>query len=599
MTTVDTAHLADEGRRYSWTTWLRPRWLAPTAALAAGAAAYIVVASDVLARPGWFALFSAYNILAFATAALLWLHLRPRSGVGPMLLGLTALVAIQSLQGSSSSLAFSIGVLADPFTVLLAWYALMSFPSSRLTRPAAAVFAIAPVGVFLGFAPWFFLSPHVAGGTPLARCTPACPTNALMIANRPDAAGHFGTVEEIFAVVFAVAFLVLIATRIAVASPPRRRVLASVYVVGAFWLTVFAGYQIAAYLVVTDARVYDTLGWLLVSARIALPLAFVVALLVARVFAGRALSTMLKRLGRRPGAAELERAARDALGDPALRLALWRPEASMWTDVQGELMHASAPTATRSSRILRSDGLPVAELRYDASFDEDPELVDAASTAVLLSLERSAVLAELRRSRRRVAAAGDAERRRLEQNLHDSAQQRLVALRIRMGLVQELAGGDHEAVGSELGRLGHEVDTVLDEIRAVAHGTYPPILREEGLAEALADAVRTHPRARLSRGNVERYPEEIEAAVYFSAMEVLQNASKHSGPDASILVSLWEDGSELRFEVLDDGCGFDPAAVRADRGLAGIEERLRAFGGGLEIRSAPGRGSRVFGTVPL
>jgi signal transduction histidine kinase len=291
---------------------------------------------------------------------------------------------------------------------------------------------------------------------------------------------------------------------------------------------------------------------------------------------------MLQRLGRRPGAAELERAARDALGDPALRLALWRPEASVWTDVQGELMHASAPTATRSSRILRSDGLPVAELRYDASLDEDPELVDAASTAVLLSLERSAVLAELRRSRRRVAAAGDAERRRLEQNLHDSAQQRLVALRIRMGLVQELAGGDHEEVGSELGRLGHEVDTVLDEIRAVAHGTYPPILREEGLAEALADAVRTHPRARLSRGNVGRYPEEIEAAVYFSAMEVLQNASKHSGPDASILVSLWEDGSELRFEVLDDGCWVRSGGrarrprSRRDRGAPeGVRRRAR------------------------
>jgi signal transduction histidine kinase len=599
MTSVDTAHAADEGRWYTWTTWLRPRWLAPTAVLAAGAAASVSLSGDVLVRPGWFAAFSAYNVLAFATAALLWLRLRPRSSVGLMLLGLAALVAIQSLQGSSSSLAFSIGVLADPFTVLLAWYALMSFPSSKLTRPAAAVFTIAPVGIFLGFAPWFFLSPHVSGGTPLARCTPACPTNALMIANRPDVAGHFGTLEEIFAVAFAVAFLALIAIRIDVASPPRRRVLASVYVVAAFWLTAFAGYQIAAYLVVTDLRVYSTLGWLLVAARIALPLAFVVALLVARVFAGRALSTMLQRVGRRPGAADLERAARDALGDPALRLGLWRPEASAWTDVRGELMDASAPADERSSRILRSDGLPVAELRYDASLDEDPELVDAASTAILLSLERSAVVAELRRSRRRIAAAGDAERRRLEQNLHDSAQQRLVALRIRMGLVQELVGGDHEAAGSELGRLGHEVDTVLDEIRAVAHGIYPPILREEGLAEALADAVRLHPRARLSRGNVGRYPEEVEAAVYFSTMEVLQNASKHSGPNADILVSLWEDGTELRFEVLDDGCGFDPAGVRASGGLAGVEERLKAFGGGLEIRSAPGRGSRIFGSVRL
>jgi hypothetical protein len=238
MTAIDTAPPADGVRHRARAEWFRPRFVLPAAVLLAGGAASVVLAGDVLLRPGWFALFSAYNILAFAAAAVLWVRMRPQSRLGFMLLGVTALVAIQSLQGSSSPLAFSIGVLADPFMVLLLWYALIAFPSSKLTPVAKAVYALAPIGVVVGFAPWFFLSPHVSGGTPLARCTAACPTNALTVADRPDVAGRFGTLEEVLAVAFAVLFLALICVRIGVATRPRRRVLAPVYVVTAFWLAV-------------------------------------------------------------------------------------------------------------------------------------------------------------------------------------------------------------------------------------------------------------------------------------------------------------------------------------------------------------------------
>ncbi len=553
---------------------VRPALAVSVALIVAAGVVTVVATGDVLVWTGWFALFSAYNVLAFTGAALLWLRLRPRSGVGGVLLALAALTALQSLQGSSSSIAFSLGVLADPFTALAAWYLLLAFPSVRLSRPAAAVFGIGVVGVLVGFVPWFFLSPHVAGGTPLARCTAACPANALMVLDRPDVAGHFAKAEEILAVTFAVAFLVLVGARLVLSSPPRRRVLAPVHAVGAFWLAVFGAYYVSAYLVVADARVYDTLGWLLTAARIALPLAFVLALVLARAFAGQALEAMLQRVGTRPSVSELEHAARDALGDPSLRIA--GPDED--------------PQPGRTLRPLRSDGRVVAELRYDESLDADPELVDAAATAVLLSLERGAILSELRRSEDRVVA----ERRRLERDLHDSAQQRLVALRIGMGLVQERLGGD-----PELERLENEVDTVLDELRSLARGAYPPTLREEGLGAALADVVRTHPRARLERGPLRRYPAELEATVYFSAVEALQNASKHAGPDARIVVSVREQGGELRFDVRDDGRGFEPESADGDGGLAGIAERLRAYRGTLTVTSAPGHGTRVAGAVPL
>lgn len=598
MSALDTVQFVEEGRAWSARRRLGSAWTAAVAVVAAAGAVWVILAGDVLVRDGWFALLSACSILCFAGAGILWLRQRPESSIGVMLLALGGVASVQSFQGSSSPLAFSIGVLADVVLALAAWYLLLAFPTLRLSRWAAAVYSVGVTGALVGFVPWFFLSPHVAGATPLARCTAACPTNALMLANRPDVAGHFGTVEDSFIVAFSVAFLALVAARLAVATPPRRRVLAPVYAVGGFWLATFGAYHLASLVGIGDTRYYTMLGWLLTAARLVIPLAFVASLLVARVFAARALATMLHRVGARPSAGELERTARKALGDPSLRLALWHRNPDEWTDVVGRPV-ADGHGRGRSVRVLRSRGLPVAELRYDDSLDTDSELVDAAATAVLLSLERGAILSELRQSDRRVAAAGAAERRRIERNLHDGTQQRLVALRMRMAFTRELVRSDPDRAGRDLDTLGEELDAVLDEIRAVARGTYPPILREEGLAEALADAVRTHPRARLTRSSVRRYPEDIEAAVYFSAVEALQNATKHSGSGSDISVSLWDDGAELRFEVLDDGHGFDPAGLTPDGGLAGIRERLCAFGGDLDVRSAPGRGARVSGAVPL
>jgi signal transduction histidine kinase len=583
-----------------WSEWARPWPVAFAAVLAAGATAVLTVSAGVLARPGWFALFAAYNVVAFAAVGLLWRRRRPQSHVGLVLLLLAAVLAVVSLQGTSWSLGFSVGVLFDPVAALLAWYLVLSYPATKLTRAATATYGLGVAAVAVGFVPWFFLSPSIAGATPLARCTEECPTNALMIANRPDVASHFGTVEEIFRVLFAVAFVGLLVGRLAQATPPRRRILAPVYVVACAWITLFGFFGALRYLVVTEQRVWDTLGWFLTGTRVALPLAFALALLLAQTYAGGSLATMMQRLQAQPAPAELERAAGEALGDPQLRLAFRRSDSDDWADVDGAPIVPAAAVPGRRWRVLGSGAQPVAALGYDAALDDDPELFDAVSTAVLLSSDRSRtdserrlILSELQASRRRIATASATERRRIERDLHDSAQQQLVALRIHLDRASERLGRD-----AELERVGEGIGQALDEIRAIAHGAYPGGLRDFGVGAALTEAARSDGRIRVKVGRLERYTEDVEAAVYFAALEALQNASKHSPADARIVTEVWEDGGEVRFEVRDDGPGFDPGNRPAGTGLVGMRDRLAAAGGSIEIHSAPGHGTRVCGAVP-
>jgi signal transduction histidine kinase len=587
-----------ESERAAWVAWIRPWPVATAAIVVAATTAVLTVAGDVLVRPGWFALFAAYNVVAFAGVGLLWRRQRPQSHVGPLLLLLAAFLAVVSLQGTSSSLPFSIGVLFDPVSALLAWYIVLAYPAVRLTRAAAATLGLAVVAVVPGFVPWFFLSPHVAGATPLARCTEECPANALMLANRPDIAGSFATVEEVFRVLFATAFVALLVGRLVVATPPRRRILAPVYVVACAWIAAFGVFGAVRYFVVTDVRVWDTLGWFLTGTRVTLPLAFALALILARTFAGGALATMMQRVQGQLSPAELERAAGEALGDANLRFAVWRSEG--WADVDGAPIVPAAVAPGRRWRELRSAGRPVAGLGYDAALDDDPELIDAVSTAVLLGFDRSRtdserqrILSELHASRRRIATASATERRRIERDLHDSAQQQLVALRIHLDRASERLGRD-----AELERVGEGLEQALDEIRAIAHGAYPAVLRDFGIGAALSEAARSETRARVQVGLLGRYSEDVESAVYFSALEALQNASKHCPPGSRITVEVWEDSGEALFEVRDDGPGFDPESAVPGGGLVGIRDRLAAAGGRLEIRSELGHGARVRGAVP-
>jgi signal transduction histidine kinase len=229
---------------------------------------------------------------------------------------------------------------------------------------------------------------------------------------------------------------------------------------------------------------------------------------------------------------------------------------------------------------------------------EDKLVTDLAAQAGLV-LRNVRLIEDLRASRQRIVAAQDEERRRLERNIHDGAQQQLVALSVKLGLLKALATKDPAQTVELAEQLQRESTDALENLRELARGIYPPLLADQGLVAALdAQARRAAIPVEIAAERMGRYPQEIEAAVYFSALEALQNVAKYAEATKAELRLEATNGS-LTFSITDDGRGFDPATTPRGMGLQGMTDRLAALGGRLEVRSAPGSGTTVSGTVPV
>ena len=245
-------------------------------------------------------------------------------------------------------------------------------------------------------------------------------------------------------------------------------------------------------------------------------------------------------------------------------------------------------------------------LVHVVALQDDPELLDGVAAIVLaasrherLAGDLSRAMSELDESRRRIAEAADLERARIERDIHDGAQQRLVALRIRLGLAEERLTSHPEAGAQVLKDLGFEAEAALDELRALARGVYPPVLTDRGLPDALRSMAMLVPlRVHLDESDVTRHAIEIEAAAYFTCVEAAQNALKHAVGATGVWIKLGQTSNSLHFEVRDNGSGFTTDGVHG-RGLRNMRDRIEAVGGQLRIESKPGHGARVTGTVPL
>ncbi|HUY22092.1 MAG TPA: histidine kinase [Acidimicrobiales bacterium] len=225
--------------------------------------------------------------------------------------------------------------------------------------------------------------------------------------------------------------------------------------------------------------------------------------------------------------------------------------------------------------------------------------LDSALQASLDEVRRQAD--ELQASRARIVAASDAARRQIERNLHDGAQQHLVALAVNVRLARQLAQSDPEASAQILDQLGEGLQEAVQELRALAHGIYPPLLIDRGISEALRSAAgRAALPTEVEAAGLRRFTPDEEAAVYFCCMEALQNAGKHAGESASATVRVWEDGGDLLFEVRDTGAGFDAKGNLAKgAGFVNMSDRVGAIGGSVTVTSAPGQGTTVAGRIPV
>ena len=243
------------------------------------------------------------------------------------------------------------------------------------------------------------------------------------------------------------------------------------------------------------------------------------------------------------------------------------------------------------------DDRVLAELARQVGLAFHNAQLDAALQTTLDELRDQAEA--LRESRARIVASGDAERRRVERNLHDGAQQNLVALAVNLRLARDIIAEDPGAAGQLLDEIAAEVKRTIQELRELAHGIYPPLLADSGLGEALRAAAGRSPLAvSVAASQIGRYSAEIEAAVYFCCLEALQNAAKHASA-ATVDLRVWEESGGLLFTVTDDGPGFDAGQARKGHGFINMSDRLGAIGGTVRWQSEPGHGAQIRGSIPL
>jgi signal transduction histidine kinase len=339
------------------------------------------------------------------------------------------------------------------------------------------------------------------------------------------------------------------------------------------------------------------------AALLLVPLAFLFGLFRSRL-AESSVARLVVELGRPLRHGELRALLARALGDPSLQLAFSVPGERGFVDEDGVPVELPSRAPDRATTLVKDGSKTVAALIHDRALRERQPLVDAVGAAARLALENErlqaevrAQLEEVRASRARIVATADAERRRIERNLHDGAQQRLVTLSLELALAREqAASGASRELQASLGEAAADLAAALAELRELGRGLHPAILTEAGLGaalEALAEraAVPTHISANLTR----RLPAQVEVAAYFVAAEALANAAKHARA-THVNIDAHKQNGRLTLLVDDDGVGGADTACGS--GLAGLTDRVAALGGHLVIDSPPGRGTHLQVELP-
>jgi signal transduction histidine kinase len=517
---------------------------------------------------------------------------------------------LASLSNSDAELLYSVGRVAGWIFEVALVYALLSYPSGRLeTGPSRLLVASAALLVAALYLPTTPFVEQYPLPTPFTGCTAGCPPNSFFLGSEP---GFIATVvkplRETLTIAVYLSVVALLSTRLRQASHSLRRTL--VPVLGAAVLRFAAA---AVYVILRRAEVdADVLYVASLVALLSIPLTalgFFVGLLQWRVYSGTALASLNTGLADSADPAELRALLARSLREPAIELYLSPPHGDgglerHWLDFSGR--DCPAPSASADGCLAEAEaesGLRVA-IACDQGFRDDSDFLQAVAACVIAGLERqrldlalAASLEDVAASRKRLASTADGARRKIERDLHDGAQQHLVALRVKLELAREALERDPDDASEMVAGLGPEVDEIIEEVRSLARGIYPALLASDGLGEALRAAGRQSPLpVSVSADDIGRFPPETESAVYFCCLEALQNAAKHASGASRVGIELRLDG-DLLFEVSDDGCGFvvDPGGEGS--GITGMRDRLAAVGGELRIESGPGTGARLFGRV--
>jgi signal transduction histidine kinase len=547
---------------------------------------WLALTSDHVAEPGLQGALTDWITLPYILAGVIAWSRRPDSRFGPLMIASGFVMFLSSLGWANAAVPHTIGLAFDLLPAVVFLHVFLAFPSGRLEHR----FERALVGA--GYVTAFGL--HLVG----MAFGGFGPHNVVEVVSEPGVSGTLLDVELLVLSAFCLIGVGVLAVRRRDAGRPLRRsaallvdsfalglvMIAALFVAGAFESPAFETIRRVAFLVVGLA-----------------PAAFLVGLLNARL-ARSALADLLLEMRAEPAPGDLRNALARALRDPSLTLAYWLPDYEAWVDVDGRATSPPAAQDGRAVTMIDRSEEHVAALMHDASLEDEPELLDAVSAAAGIALETArlhaelgARLSELRGSRVRVIEAGQKERQRLERNLHDGAQQRLVALSLELTMLKKRLDADPES-SKRIDHARSEIALSLEELRAVAHGLHPAVVSGHGLAVALESlAARATVPVRLDVELDGRLPEPLEVAAYYLVSESLTNIGKHAHA-TSATISVARCNGEVVVEIVDDGVGG--ADTERGSGLRGLADRVEALEGRLRVWTPIGQGTRVRAEIP-
>ena len=537
--------------------------------------------------------------LAFmGTGVFAWWR-RPLNRFGLLMTGVGIAWFLSGLTESNNSTVFTIGSYVEPLYLVIVIQMVLSFPTGRLeTFAQRATIAAGYLDVLAVRLPFFLLGGDISGNLKGPR-----PDNVFAIVDAPDLADVFDYTSTFVAVVVLVATLVLLVRKRQAATPPQRRALAPMLWTG-LALVGLLGIAFVIDVLGLPGQIGDIAGLLALVAFAILPFAFLAGLVRSRYSRAGAVGELIERLNNPEADRSLGLALADALGDRSLKLVYWRPSAGHYVTYDGRPVELPEAGSGRAVTEVEREGIRVGAIIHDASLADEPGLVRAVAASAALALENERLEAELRArldelqtSRSRLVEVSMFERRRLERDLHDGAQQRLVALSLQLGLAKRrLEEGEEGAAGPMLDAARDELARALEELRELARGIHPAVLTDRGLEPALeALAERAPLPVSLDQMPAERLPAPVEAAAYFVVAEALTNVVKYAGASTAA-VRIRRNGSYAVVEVRDDGVGGADPTIGT--GLRGLADRLAALDGRLEVHSPPGEGTTVRAEVP-
>jgi signal transduction histidine kinase len=570
---------------------------AASAAIALGLVPLLATSDDLPDRALWIILDVVIGA-GFTGVGLFAWYRRPDNRVGALMVANAFAWYAVVASNTEPSLLWTLAQLFSNLFAATAVHLLLAFPSGRLeTTFDRVLVALGYLTTTIGWLPFVLFTDPAGFG-----CTD-CPENLLLVDDNVGFRDAWLDGLGVVGITLLMTVLGRLVQRWRTASAAQRRAVEPVFLAGGA-LMISLSVLLATGLFEPSAE--DLSMGVFYGVLVALglvPYVFLAGLVRGRWIRGRGLGVLVRWLGQPHQAGGLHVELGRALGDPSVELAYWLPDSKRYVDAEGREVELPAPDAGRAVTEVERRGRRIAAIVHDPALLEDPEQVRAAGTAAALALENGRLEAELRAkveqlsaSRARIVESGYAARRRLERDLHDGAQQRLVSLALSLRMLRARVADDPEAL-RDLDSARGELDQALDELRELARGIHPSILTDRGLDVALDGLARRAPLpVELEEMPVGRLPDRVESAAYFVVAEALTNVAKYAQATHASVNVRREDGQVL-VEVSDDGVGgADPAS---GSGLRGLLDRLSAVGGRLEVDSPPGRGTTVRAEIPF